>query len=354
MSLAQDSRPRVVEDPAGVALAPGVAPRPRRAGYLRTVALYAVTLWSVVTLVFFLPRVLPGDPLQRLDDPESGSYVYDASVRDRVAAYYGLDKPLVSQYVTYLNDLRKFEFGWSISQNTPVATLVRNRMPWTLLLTGAALALSSAISFFAGVTAGWRRGRFTDRALIVVLSTARAIPEYAVASGLLILFAVTFPIFPQAGARTPFGEYSTPLAAVGDVLFHLVLPLTALTLGLAANKFFIVRNTVISTLGEDYMVLARAKGLSRRLLKYRHSGRNAMLPFITALGIQAGFAVGGALFVESIFNYPGMGTLVERAVTGRDYPLLQACFILLAVVVLVANLLVELLYSRLDPRVVAR
>ncbi len=115
-----------------------------------------------------------------------------------------------------------------------------------------------------------------------------------------------------------------------------------------------MRNTVIATLGEDYMVLARAKGLSRRLLKYRHSGRNALLPFMTALGIQAGFAVGGSLFVETIFNYPGMGTLVERAVTGRDYPLLQGCFILLAVVVLVANLLVELAYTKLDPRVLER
>ena len=348
MSLALDSRPVAARLPVGE---PGRRRRPR---YLRTVLLYVVTLWAVVTLVFFLPRLLPGDPLRQLDDPDSGSYVYDESVRNRVAAYYGLDKPLVEQYVSYLSDLRRGELGWSISQNTPVAKLIRNRLPWTLLLTGSALALSSAISFFAGVVAAWRRGKFADRALIVVLSTFRAIPEYAMASALLILFAVTYPLFPQAGARTPFATYASPLAAVGDVLYHLTLPLLALTLGLAANKFLIVRNTVIATLGEDYMVLARAKGLSRRLLKYRHSGRNALLPFVTALGVQAGFAVGGSLFVEAIFAYPGMGTLVERAVTGRDYPLLQGCFILLAMIVLLANLAVELLYSRLDPRVVER
>jgi peptide/nickel transport system permease protein len=321
---------------------------------LRTIALYGVTLWAVVTLVFLLPRLLPGDPLRQLDDPGSGSFVYDEAARERVAAYYGLDRPLAAQYGSYLADLSRGELGWSISQNTPVSTLLRNRLPWTLLLTGSALALSSALSFFAGVAAAWHRGRWADRTLIVVLAASRAVPEYAIASALLIMFGVTFPVFPQAGAQTPFATYGSPLAAVGDVLRHLVLPLTALTLGLAANKFLIVRNTVIATLGEDYMVLARAKGLPRRLLKYRHSGRNAMLPFITALGVQAGFAVGGSLFVETIFNYPGMGTLVERAVTGRDYPLLQGCFILLAVVVLLANLAVELLYGKLDPRVVER
>ncbi|HVE47812.1 MAG TPA: ABC transporter permease [Acidimicrobiales bacterium] len=341
-----------VLDPAPSLTDPGQRRPPRsRVPYLRTVGLYALTLWALVTLVFFLPRFMPGDPLRQLDDPDSGTFLHDPAERDRVAAYYGLDKPLVSQYRTYLSDLRKGDFGWSISQNQPVSTLLKKRLPWTLLLTGSALALSSMISYFAGVTAAWHRGRFADRALIVVLSATRAIPEYAMAAALLILFAVTYPVFPQAGAQRPFANYASPMDAVGDVLFHLALPLIALTVGLAANKFLIVRNTVISTLGEDYMVLARAKGLSRRLLKYRHSGRNALLPFVTALGIQAGFAVGGSLFVETIFNYPGMGTLVERAVSARDYPLLQGCFILLAVVVLIANLAVELTYSKLDPRV---
>lgn len=336
----------------------GPAAPPERAGqhrswtrYATTVGLYALTLWAVVTLVFFLPRLLPGDPLRQLDDPDSGSYVYDAAARDQVAAYYGLDRPLHEQYGAYLSGLSRGEFGWSISQNAPVGTLLQNRLPWTLLLTGSALALSSAISFLAGVHAAWHRGRFADRTLIVVLSTSRAIPEYAIASALLILFAVTWPVFPQAGGQTAFASYTSPVQAVGDVLHHLALPLLALTLGLAANKFLIVRNTVISTLGEDYMLLARAKGLPRRLLKYRHSARNAMLPFVTALGIQAGFAVGGSLFVEVVFAYPGIGTLVEGAVTSRDYPLLQGSFILLALVVLLANLVVELVYGKLDPRV---
>jgi peptide/nickel transport system permease protein len=127
--------------------------------------------------------------------------------------------------------------------------------------------------------------------------------------------------------------------------------MTALTLGLAANKFLIVRNSAISTLGEDYMVLARAKGLPPRLLKYRHSGRNVLLPFLTALGVQVGFAVSASLFVEKVFSYPGIGTLVDSAVTARDYPLLQGLFVMLALVVIAANFLVDLAYKWVDPRV---
>lgn len=319
---------------------------------VRTVGLYAVTLWAVVTLVFLLPRLLPGDPLQSLDDPGSGTFVYDAQTRERVAAYYGLDRPLLEQYRAYLSGLVRGDLGWSISQNSPVSTLIAGRLPWTLLLMGSALALSSAISFLAGVAAAWRRGGVVDRALIVTLSTTRAIPEYALASVLLVAFAVVLPWFPQSGAQTAFADYASTFAAVSDVLHHLVLPMAALTLGLAATNFLIVRNTVVSTLGEDYMLLARAKGLPSRLLKYRHSGRNALLPFLTSLGGEtARFASGAVIFVEAVFAYPGMGTLVSGAVTARDYPVLQGSFVVLAGLVLVANLLVDLVYSTVDPRV---
>lgn len=319
--------------------------------YLGTVALYGLTLWAVVTLVFLLPRLMPGDPLQSLDNPDSGSFVYDPQIRAKVAAYYGLDLPLISQYQAYLWGLVRGDLGWSISQNSPVGTLIAQRLPWTLLLTGSALVLSSVIGFVAGLSAAWRRGGPVDRILIVLLSAARSIPQYALASMFLVGFAVLLPLFPMAGAQTPFARYPSTVASVFDVLYHLALPLAALTLGLAAHTFLIVRNTAISTLGEDYMLLARAKGLPPRLLRYRHSGRNVLLPFLTALAVQAGFAVGGSLFVETVFAYPGMGSLIDDAVTARDYPLLQGTFLVLALVVLLANLVVELAYSSVDPRV---
>jgi len=326
--------------------------RPRRwSVYLRTVALYGITLWAVVTMVFLMPRLIPGDPLQSLDNPDSGTFVFDPVVRAKVAAYYGLDDPLLSQYRSYMSGLARADLGLSISQNTPVSTLVARRLPWTLLLTGGALALSSIISFLVGVTAAWRRGGVVDRGLIVSLSAARAIPEYAMGIALLVCFAVYIPLFPQAGARTAFARYPTPFDAVGDVVHHLALPLAALTIGFTAAKFLTVRNTAISTLGEDYMLLARAKGLPTRVLKYRHSGRNVLLPFVTVLGAQSGVAVGASLLVEQVFAYPGMGTLFSIGVAARDYPLLQGGFLMAALVTLFFNLLVELTYSRIDPRV---
>jgi peptide/nickel transport system permease protein len=316
--------------------------------------LYLFTLWAVVTVVFLLPRALPGDPLQALDDPTSGTFINDPLARAKVAGYYGLDKPLVHQYGSYLAHLAHGDLGWSISQNAPVKRLIASRLPWTLLLVGSAVALSAALSFVAGIAAAWRREHLLDRSLIVTLSITRSIPEYALAALLLMCFAVFIPLFPQAGARTAFAEYPTVFDAIGDVLRHLALPLTALTLGLSAGQFLLVRNTAVSSLGEDYMVLARAKGLPRRLLKYRHLGRNALLPFLTATGPQAAVAIGPALFVEIVFAYPGIASLLSTAAGARDYPVLQAGFLVLALFVLTVNLVLDLVYGRLDPRVQQR
>ena len=318
---------------------------------LRTIGMYALTVWTVATVIFLLPRAIPGDPLQQLQDPDSSTYVDDAVARAKVAAYYGLDEPLISQYRSYLSDVLRGDLGWSISQNAPVSTLIRGRLPWTLLLVGTSLVLASCVGFAAGVTAAWRRRSIIDRGLIVSLSIARSIPEYAIAALLLFCFAVLIPMFPQAGARTAFARYPTPLDAVGDFGRHMILPVTALTLGIMANQFLVVRNTVVSTLGEDFMLLARAKGLSPRVLKYRHAGRNALLPFVTAVGAQTPLAVGPSLFVEVVFAYPGMGSLLSGSVAARDYPLLQGGFLSFALFVLTVNLVLDLVYRRIDPRV---
>ena len=317
----------------------------------RAVALYAATLLAVVTVVFAIPRGMPGDPIQAREDPTDSLYVSDPAARERLLAYYGLDRPHITQYRQYLGRIAQGDLGWSISRNVPVRELIRLHLPWTLLLMGTALALSSLVSFVAGVGAAWRRGGARDRALVVVMTGARAVPEYAIAAVLLVVFAVLLPVFPLYGAKTPFAVYASPLARILDIGRHLVLPATALSLGLLGNKFLLVRNTTIGVLGEDYMMLARAKGLSDRRLKFHHAGRNALLPFLTVLGIQVGFAVGGSVFVESVFAYPGMGSLILRAVEQRDYPVLEGCFLTLATAVLVVNLLLELIYSRFDPRV---
>jgi peptide/nickel transport system permease protein len=343
------------ESPTPAAVRPASTRRPLQRGsrwrpLLRPLALYVPTALAVVTLVFALPRGMPGDPLSARVDPDNAFFVADPETRARFLEYYGLDRPLPAQYLDYLGSIVRGDFGWSITRNAPVGELVLARLPWTLLLVGTALFASSILSYLAGVAAAWRRGSRRDRTLLTAMSGARAIPEYAAATLLLIAFAVVVPAFPLAGAETPFAEHGSVFAHALDVAHHLVLPATALTIGLLAGKFLLVRNTMISALGEDYMVLARAKGLPERLLKHRHGGRNALLPFLTALGIQTGFAVGGAVFVEAVFAYPGMGTLLLQALNERDYPVLEACFLVLAGTVLLANLAVDLAYVRLDPR----
>lgn len=319
----------------------------------RSAFLYALTLLIVATVVFAIPRAMPGDPLAAREDPGNSLYLTNAEARHRLQAYYGLDKPLVAQYGNYLARIARGDLGWSITTNTEVSSLLGQHLPWTALLMVTALGLSSVISFLAGLGAAWRRGGPTDRLLVVVMTVARSVPQYAVATVLLIVFSVLLRWFPLYGAETPFAVYPSLLARIIDITRHLALPATALTLGLLANKFLLVRNATIGVLGEDYMVLARAKGLRDRRMKLHHAGRNALLPFLTVLGLQAGFAVGGAVFVESVFAYPGMGSLILRSVETRDYPVLEACFLTLAASVLLVNLAVEVLYRRLDPRVTA-
>jgi len=321
---------------------------------VRTVLLYALTLLIAATLIFLLPRLMPGDPLSALDDPDSGIFIRDEQVREQVLSAYNLDGSLGEQYLGYLSGLAGGDLGWSIAANRPVGEMIGGALPWTLLLVGPALLLSALVSFVAGLAAAWHRGSRTDRSIVTGLTVLRSVPEYAIALLVLILFAIVLPLFPLAGGRTPFADHPSWWTQAGDVLHHLVLPLAALTLSSLGAKFLLVRNTAISALGGDYMLLARAKGLPVRVQRSRHVGRNAVLPFLTMLGVQVGFAVGGALFVEVVFAYPGMGTLILAAVEARDFPVLEAAFLTLATTVLTANLVIELLYARLDPRVRTR
>ena len=312
------------------------------------VAVYLFMVWVVITLVFAVPRAMPGDPLSSFEDGESA---LSPEARTALAAHYHLDRPLLEQYGRYLTSLARADLGESIGGQGPVAEQLQRRLPWTLLLAGTALALSSTVGFLTGVTSAWRRESRTDRELLAVMTVVRAVPEYMTASVLLILFGVVIQVFPIAGSTTPFPTSSGLLYTVGDVAYHLVLPAVALALGLMGTTFLLVRNTTVSILGQDYMVAARAKGVPVRLLKYRHAGRNAMLPFLTLVGVQTGFATGGALFVETVFAYPGLASLLVPAVNRLDYPLLEGCFLVLAFVVLTVNLVIDLAYGRLDPRV---
>jgi peptide/nickel transport system permease protein len=316
----------------------------------RRLLAYLLTLWVVLTLNFLLPRLMPGDPLSALLDPESSDYVFDAEVRAALGAYYGLDRPLLAQYTDYLKGAVTGDLGQSIRLNRPVSELLAAHLPWTLLLTCTALGLASLLGLLGGAEAAWKRGSVADRLLTAASVVAGNAPVYFVGMMLLIVFGAKLGWLPLAGGRTPFAHYDSLLGAAADIGRHLILPALTLTLTLLGIQFLLVRNNVVAILGEDFMLVARAKGLRTARLKWGHALRNALLPFVAHLAAHAGLAITGAVFIETLFQYPGMGRLIFEAVGARDYPVIQGVFLLVAVVVLSANLLADWLNARLDPR----
>ena len=313
-------------------------------------AAYVVTVLALVTLNFFLPRIMPGDPISALYTDGSASYVQDGSQRAKLRAYYGLDQPLGDQYLDYLANLTEGNLGTSIRYQEPVGELVTERLPRSLLLMGTALLLGTGVGVAAGAAAGWRRGQRLDRGLLVALVSLRDIPVFFLGSIALYVFAVKLEWFPLSGSSTPFTSLG-PLARAGDVIHHLALPATVLAMQFATGQFLLMRAGMVSELGSDYLLAGRAKGLRDRVLKYRYAGRNALLPVVSLMAIHVSAMVTLAILVETVFRYEGLGRLVFDAIQFRDYPTLQGCFLLLTLMVVTANFLADVAYRRLDPRV---
>ncbi len=311
---------------------------------------YPFALFLLLTLNFVLPRALPGEPIQALQNPQSQTYVGDEATRASVESYYGLDRPAAEQYGRYLKDLARGDLGTSIRYNRPVADVLGARLGWTALLVGTSLALATGVGMLAGVNSGWRRGRPADRRLLVLFLTLDNFPVFFLASMAVYLFAVKLGWFPLSGGRTPFSGSDGALSQAADIAHHLALPAGVMALQFTTFQYLVMRAGMVGEIGSQYMLLGRAKGLDERVLKYRYAARNALLPSITVTGLQLGFAVTAAIFVEAVFAYPGIGSLMFESVSERDYPTMQGCFLVLAVLVVSANFLTDLAYRRLDPR----
>jgi len=315
----------------------------------RNVLTYAVALLLILSLNFILPRLMPGDPLTAIYGKEALVQM-SPQLQAELVQRFSLDQALWQQLGSYFVALFHGDLGYSYYYNAPVFDVILGRLPWTLLLVGLSLILSTVLGVVLGIESGWRRGTRTDRTMLAGLMALNGFPDFFIGIVLLLVFGVVLGILPLAGALTPYSGLSGG-ALVLDVLKHLALPLGALTLAHLAGGYLLTRNTMITVLKEPYMLTARAKGLSQRLLKYRHAGRNSMLPVVTMTGIWLGRVVTGALFVEIVFSYPGLGYLTYEALLFRDYAIIQGVLLLVATLVLATNFLVDLSYARLDPRV---
>ena len=322
---------------------------------IRLALRYLLVTGCIVLLNFFIPRLLPGDPLtggaaEGLDVAQP----LPAAVQAQLRAYYHLDAPLPDQFVAYLGDLARGDLGWSIAQSAPVSDLLWNRLPWTLGLLLTALLVSAVAGTGLGMRAGWVPGHTRDRVMVGVAAVLAALPEFLIALSLLLLFAITLRWFPLLGGRTLFATYGEDLAgrgrAVLDIAWHLTLPTAALVLAGTAGFILIARDVTAGIMRESWLATARGKGLAERTVAWGHALPNLLLPLLTYFGLRLGAVFGGALVVERVFNVPGLGLLAYQAIQARDYPVLQALFLLASLGVLLANFAVELLYLRLARR----
>ena len=306
-----------------------------------------ITLYAIITCNFFLFRILPGDPVRLLS--RSGAISQESL--NRIYELFGLDEPMWMQYLIYLKNMVTGQFGISIKYRTDVGTIISERMGNTLLLLAGATVLIIVIGIGAGIIAAMRRGSRTDKVLLVASMTGWSLPTFWTGLLMIIVFGVFMGALPVSGIATPGAVYASGGAMVMDYVRHLIMPTIALIIVDMAEFFLITRSTLVDVMTEDYILTAKGKGLSEKKVLWRHALPNGMLPIITTLALYVSLVIGGAIQVETVFSYPGMGQLMYDAVLKRDYPILEASFFLFATVTLFANFISDILYMIIDPRV---
>ncbi|MDD2755612.1 MAG: ABC transporter permease [Methanothrix sp.] len=313
---------------------------------------YATALFLILVLNFFLPRMMPGDPFLILsaDAENEVISVLTEEQRQYFISYYGLDRPVYEQFANYIISVVRGDLGESIYYKVPVVEAIWTRLPWTALIVVGATFISTIAGILLGLFSARRREKASDKLLMVGLISFAEIPSFLLGLIILLAFSVKLKAFPLAGAITPFIHYSSPLEAIWDIGYHAVLPMITLSLTQLTGIYLLTRNTLVTVMTKDYIRTARAKGIGEQLVWNRHALHNALLPVITRVGFMIGMLMGGAVLVENVFSYPGVGSLLRSSVIARDYPLIQGIMLVMAVSILTANYLVEIIYERLDPR----
>jgi peptide/nickel transport system permease protein len=318
----------------------------------RRIAFYIVALWSAITLNFLLPRLMPGKPIDAFYAKYRDEIMHNPHFLDSLKVELGIpNTPLWQQYIQYLGNLAHGNFGVSYSYYpTPVVDVIRTTLPWTLFLAGTATILAFSIGTFLGVVVAWRRGGVLDSVLPPVTMFGTAFPAFFLALLLLYFLAFTLGWFPLEHSYSGDTNIGLNWPFIKDALDHAILPVVVIVVTGIGGWLLGMRNVMINTLAEDFIAMAHAKGLSDFRVMLMYAARNAILPNLTGFAIALGYTVGGLTLVETVFSYPGVGFTLVNASLGSDYPLVQALLLLIVVSVLLANLVVDLIYARLDPR----
>ena len=318
-------------------------------GYLvNRLIMTVITLFVILTVTFTMFRLMPGDPSIFFISPQMSTETIA-----RIKAQFGLDQPIHKQFTNYLGSILHGNFGHSFFYKRPVLEVIGERLLNTIILFLPAAIISYLVGVSLGRYMAWKRGGTSERVLIF---TGLSFWTFFVPwLGLLMIWVLSykFGLFPVGGMITPdkWLPGSSVLVKALDLLHHLASPLICYVLTWFAGNMLIMRNSMLETIGEDYILTVRAKGLSERKIRNKHAARNAILPVVTAFSMSIAYAIGGCVLLETVFSWPGIGRTMVDSVLLRDYPLAQASFILIATVVLVTNLITDILYAYLDPRI---
>ncbi|WP_047832925.1 ABC transporter permease subunit [Robinsoniella sp. RHS] len=310
---------------------------------------YIVLLAAVVILNFFLPRMLPGSPIAQLAGEEVGSMTQ--SERDRILSAYDLDKPLTVQFFTYIRNIVTLDWGISFSKKQPITDLLKAAIPWTLLLVGCNLILSTILGTFLGALSAALRKKKKDMKLMLLVILCSSLPAFWIGMIFISVFSVGLGWFPVYGAYSMFSGLEG-WAYAKDVFGHLVLPVTTMTIVSISVFFTTSRYSVLETIHQDYVFMAKVRGIPKKRVRFCYMMRNALIPVFTVFMMELGSVLSGSVVIESVFAYPGLGNLLYNAVLSRDYPLMQYGFLVSSFMVIAASLLTDILYSRIDPRMV--
>lgn len=317
----------------------------RKSWLLNRILSSLAVLAAVLVLNFLLFRIMPGDAVSTIIDPN-----FSPEAKSRLRALYGLDKPLLEQFFIYVKQMLTFSFGLSFLSRKPVWDELLSRLPGTLVLMSSSMIFSSVLGIWLGIKAALNRGKLIERIVLRAGAITASFPGFFVQLVLLMLLARTFPLFPLRGSLSvpqPAGTW--PL--IFDYIWHMALPVLSLTLMGFGGWALYVRNLMVRVMGEDYVLMARARGLTERQVVYGHAFRTILPPIITILLMSVPALVSGAVITESVFSLHGVGTFLLEAVSGHDYPSAGAAFYLLALITVISNFLADIAYGIVDPRV---
>jgi peptide/nickel transport system permease protein len=317
--------------------------------YLKIAGQYLAVLFCILALNFALPRIAPGNPASYLVGSLNLQIMSEEEI-NRVLREFKLDLPLPVQFKNYLGGIFRGDMGISTVYGRPVWDILRARLPWTLLLMGLSLLVSSVLGVVIGVLGAWKRGGGRDIWPLLLVMVLGSVPPFWVAMLFITLFSAVLGWLPSFGAYS-IGAVPGTGAYTASVIKHLVMPVMTLSIIKTGSMYLTTRSSMIIALEEDYILLAHAKGLREKAVVFVHALRNAILPVYTHLMTGLGALVGGSAVVETVFSYPGLGNTIYESVRARDYNLLQGSFLVISVSILIANLLADLGYPLLDPRV---